>query len=44
MLSRRSEYPATNQEAGSSNLSGRTIINDLDAMFFRAVLFDAVCY
>ena len=28
----------TNQEAGSSNLSGRAKFNDLDAIFFHAVL------
>jgi hypothetical protein len=41
---RRSEYPATNLEAGSSNLSGRTNINDLAAIFFRAVLLSQLCY
>ena len=30
--------------AAASNLSGRTNINDLDAMFFRAVLLRLLCY
>ena len=32
------EYASSNQVVGSSNLSGRTKINKLDAMFLGAVL------